>query len=73
MRMRALKHLRYAGRPHRPGDEFEIRDSHAKTYLLLKKAEPAPAATSAKGTYKRRDMTAEPLDLPNFRTAPEND
>ena len=32
MRMRALKLFRYAGRPYRPGDEFEMRDSHAKTY-----------------------------------------
>lgn len=73
MRMRALKHIRYAGRPYRPGDEFEMRDSHAKTYQLLKKAAPAPVPTSAKGTYKRRDMTAEPIDLPNFRAPPEND
>ena len=67
MRMRALKFLRYAGRPYRPGDEFEMRDSHAKTYQLIKKAEPAPTPSAAKPTYKRRDMVAEPIDIPNFR------
>lgn len=78
MKMRAVKHFRYAGRPYKPGDELEMRDSHANTFERIKNAVRVKEVKTS--TYKRRDMVAEqppppapepegePLDIPNFRT-----
>jgi len=72
MRMKALKRFRYAGKPYRPGDELDMRESHAATMHKIKKAIPVPAG--AKRTYQRRDMVAEPvIDLPNFRKTSDKD
>ena len=57
MKMRAVKHFRYAGRPYKPGDELEMRDSHANTFERIKNAVRVKEVKTS--TYKRRDMVAE--------------
>jgi hypothetical protein len=69
MRMRALKVFRYGGRSYHRGDELEMSDSHARTLQLLRKVAPVEATGKPSGTYKRRDMVSEPLDIPNFRNS----
>lgn len=63
MKLIAVKdHTPDGSRKLKAGEPFEISDGAAKLLVasgLAKYAEEAPQQPKAKGSYKRRDMTAE--------------